>query len=287
MDKADRLRKALRAALECSGIEVNQAFLSITGDSGFQTVASHCETPADYEHASKKLIAEYRLVLQNFADACLTIEDLYTKFGKKIQATVRNYPKISIDEVEDVEQIVYAQAIEKRWLSQYTGKTKFTTFIYTYVRQAIQNYINIRDSAGRVASSGTRRYYPISELLPEDIPEDAFLDFINNRFSGCDSEPDRCDAFMDSEAFIERCKHHFVSTLLGDVAVYEIVCGLAGGDGGKPEAKERDVWPGEKEVVSNYGISAEWLQRVIELLRVFYTEGPVAAEDFLGRNFFK
>lgn len=296
MDKSDRLRAALRAALAASfGKEIvskrfsdeHQAFLSLSASPEFAAAVDTCVCQKDFDAAAAKLVADYQTIMSNFNDACLTIEELYHRFSMKIRSTVRNYPKISEVEVDDVEQIIYAQAIEKRWLTQYTGKTKFTTFIYTYVRQAIQNYINIRDSAGRVSSSGTRRYYSLSELLPTDVPEDSFIDFINQRFGASNEENRLCDALLDSQGFMEKCRTHFVSTLLGDISVYDIVCGLMGADNAKPESKERDTWPGEKEVVAQYGISPEWLQRVVELLHVFYTCGVDAAEIYLDRSFFK
>jgi len=67
MDRADRLRAALRAAIqEKPTADVHQTYLSITSAPEFFAAAELCNDDSAFATAAAKLLADYVIVMSNF-----------------------------------------------------------------------------------------------------------------------------------------------------------------------------------------------------------------------------
>lgn len=151
-----------------------------------------------------------------------SFDEFYKSWESKIRTTVRNNTKISYSEIDDVVQIIFTACIEKDWLSKYNPCYAFSTFIYTYVLQEIQNYINKRDSSNTISSSGAPRYTSFGSLFNVDASSiDNFIDKVSYN-AGSDASIDFSD-FLDFKEFWDKSKRRFIVTIIKDVSCFEVI----------------------------------------------------------------
>jgi hypothetical protein len=151
-----------------------------------------------------------------------SFDEFYRDWESKIRTTVRNNTKIAYHEIDDVVQTVFTACIERDWLSKYNSCYAFSTFIYTYVLQEIQNYINKRDSSNTISSSGAPRYTSFGCLFNVDASSiDNFIDRVGYN-AGTEAAID-FSAFLDFTEFWEKSKEKFIVTIIKDVSCFDVI----------------------------------------------------------------
>jgi len=226
---------------------------------------------------------------QRLATKPQTIQDLYNKWEPKIRTTVRNREKITEYEVDDVVQTIFLTALDRKWLEQYDGSTAFSTFLYTYVLQEIQNYINKRDSANTVRQTGARRYTRFSSIAAE---EDAVSNLIDKLSFNCSPSGDEYQFSADCNIFYEKAKRVGVFTLIGYVSFMDILEKLLltrevhrKNKRGEDYVHHRDL--SNKEIANDLGVDITEVNRVITSLYIFTNKNVSDALDFIDSNFLR
>lgn len=214
-------------------------------------------------------------------------DELYSLWVDKIRSTVRNKTKISIHEIDDVVQIVFTAAFEKKWLSIYDGSNEFSTFFYTYALKEIQNYINKRDSQNVVHSSGCSRYTNFSSFSLEADSVSNFIDFVSFK----KGNTTLIDETVDWENFCAIASERVVVNLFGDVSCLTIIeTRLNVNLSGKYVPFSVETVPDEKyptaaQVCSRLGISASDLANIDHCLALLLSGKFEDAIDYLETTF--
>lgn len=212
-----------------------------------------------------------------------SLEAFYIEWKGKIRTTVRGNSQISIHEVDDVVQIIFMTCLQKKWLDQYNGSTAFSTFIYTYVLQEIQNYINKRNSSNTVLSTGVTRYTSFSALPVEDSAIDNFIDHAVFIHGG--DTVSAGDLALDLSEFKKYAEERKIFTLCRDISCLEVIgyrlkYSLTGEDV-KYSDKQKDA-----DILAITGISIFDLRKIDECLKILLKQGVEAAIDYLEEHFF-
>ena len=241
-------------------------------------------------HYKEKTEEEKAIIREkNLSKSPKTFEALYTQWDKKIRTTVQNRVKIALDEVEDVVQVIYTAAYQNEWVNIYDGNYAFSTFIYTYVRKEIQNYINKRDSGNTVRSTGTRRYLNISAISKDERSAANFLDKLTYSRGNTLCE----DALeMDLKLLYEYTHLITFDSLFHSFTYHEMIEKMVSckedfytdKDG---NSIQQYVPISIAQVRSDTGIEEPILLNILESLRIFITKDLDKALDFIDAQFGK
>jgi len=219
-----------------------------------------------------------------------TVLELYTVWSPKIRKTVKSREKIFDYEVDDVVQIIFLAALEKDWLKKYDGSTAFSTFLYTYVLQEIQNYINKRDSANTIKQTGSQRYTRFSSM--SSVDDDSVLNLMDKlSFAGLKNR-DEYQFRTDCSIFYERARKAVVYTFTGFVSYLDILDKLLAVKQVTRVNRKGDDYThhegfSNKDIAHELGVDIQVVNGVEKSLHIFGTDNVSTALDYLDSNFLR